>query len=533
MMASLTVDAPSEVTQLSATEVARLIAGRRLSAVEAVDAYIRRAEQVNPLLNALVVPLFDEARRQAAAADAHLTRGHQVGPLHGVPITIKECLDVQGTPTTWGLVHKAHERVQADDPLVDRLRLAGAIIIGKTNVAELLLGCESDNPLYGRTVNPWNPDRSPGGSSGGEAAILAAGGSALGIGTDIGGSVRTPAHFCGIHALKPTSGRLMIAPPRGIYHIVREAAVMAQPGPMARHVADLTLAMQVLTEGDVRRPVQPELVSLKGLRIGVYTDDGLLPAAPAVRRTVHEAAEALCRRGAVVEPFDPVISREAYRLYLSLVATDGGDGLRRTLGRGEVPPSIRNVLRGQSLSDGLRPMVSALMRLAGQDLLAQYPVANIRRRSPEELRGLAVAREALERRMADLLDAARLDALLCPPMAFPAVPHGSFGRLCGIEAGYAMLFNVTGLPAGVVSLSRVRPGEESDRRWSRDQVVRTARAAEEGSAGLPVGVQVAARYWREDVVLAVMAALEEDFRGRPDCPVTPVVPHGPAGWSSR
>lgn len=187
----------SGLTSLSATELARRIKAGEVSAVEVVDAHIRRIEAVNPKLNAVVVPLYEQARAQAAAADAAQARGDALGALHGVPVTIKECCHVAGTPSTAGLTGQMNHRADRDGPLVSRLRTAGAIVLGKTNVPQLLLYYESDNPVYGRTNNPWNLERSPGGSSGGEGAIIAAGGSPLAGGCcarcdgRVGGALRT------------------------------------------------------------------------------------------------------------------------------------------------------------------------------------------------------------------------------------------------------------------------------------------------------------------------------------------------------
>ncbi len=194
----------------------------------------------------MVVSLFDRALDEADAADAARSRGEPLGPLHGVPVTIKEQFLVADTPTTVGLPSRASHRAAGDGPLVRRLRQAGAIVLGKTNVSQMLIYHESDNPVYGRTNNPWDPERTPGGSSGGEAAIVAAGGSPLGLGGDFGGSIRVPAHFSGVHGLRPTAGRLTVLDtPGGIFPAGQEA-IIPQPGPMARTVEDLALAMQVL-----------------------------------------------------------------------------------------------------------------------------------------------------------------------------------------------------------------------------------------------------------------------------------------------
>ena len=259
--------ATTDLTTLSAADLAKAIAAGDLTAVDAVDACIARIEEVNLRLNAVVVPLFDEARTRARQAD--LTPLRERGPLHGVPVTVKECFDVVGTASTAGLTARSGHRAVADAALVARLRQAGAIILGKTNVSQLLMFVESDNPVYGRTNNPGNVERSAGGSSGGEGAIVAARGSALGVGTDIGGSVRVPAHCCGIHSIKPTPGRLSVD---GTVPVVGPAARDAIPnsgGLLARHVADLRLALNVLS------PLPDSGMESRELRIGFYELFGL------------------------------------------------------------------------------------------------------------------------------------------------------------------------------------------------------------------------------------------------------------------
>src|SRR5580700_3588023 len=198
----------SELWTNSATGLAGLIARREISSVEAVSAHIARIEAVDGMLNAVVVRRFDEALAEAKAADELQARGEPLGLLHGVPVTIKECFDVTGTASTFGLTTRANDRATADDPYVARWRAAGAVVLAKTNLSQLMIFIESDNPLYGRTNNPWDIGRSCGGSSGGEGAIIAAGGSPLGLGSDIGGSLRNPAAFNGIVSMKPTTGRL-------------------------------------------------------------------------------------------------------------------------------------------------------------------------------------------------------------------------------------------------------------------------------------------------------------------------------------
>ena len=519
------------ITSLTASEIAQHIKAGDLSACEAVEAHIARIEAVNPKINALVVPLFEQARQAADAADAAQRRGEALGPLHGVPITIKEQFLVKDTATTFGLVSHKHHRATADGPLVKRLRDAGAIVLGKTNVSQLLIYIEADNELYGRTNNPWNLDRTPGGSSGGEAAIIAAGGSPLGLGGDVGGSIREPAHFCGIHGLKPTAGRLTIFDtPPGFFSLGLTEAIPPQCGPMARSVADLALAMEVLAAPGQER-FEPAIapvpwpnwrtVSLRGLRVAMYTDDGYFQAAPAIRRVVLEAAEALRAQGVQVESWTPPDVSEAMRYFFSIFSADAFSGMRHALGTDRPAPQIAGLLQSNKIPRAARKFLAGRMRASGRVRLSRL-VEETGALSTEAYWKLLHDRANYRLHFYEALEAGRFDAIICPPTSLPALLHGSTASLPDFDS-YARVFNVLGMPAGVVAASRVRAGEESDRPASKDPVEQMAAQVERGSAGLPIGVQVAARHWREDIVLALMGALETHFRLQPDYPVQPPI----------
>jgi fatty acid amide hydrolase len=521
----------SNLTNLSATQLAQRIRSGKISARETVEAHINRIETVNQSLNAVVVPLFEEAMAQAAAADSAVENTEPLGPLHGVPITIKDQFHVAGTQTTLGLLNQVGMKASKDGPLVAKLRKAGAIILGKTNVPQMLIYHESDNPVYGRSNNPWNLERTPGGSSGGEAAIIAVGGSSLGLGGDFGGSIRIPAHFCGIHGLKPTSGRLTNDDNPAHILAYGQEAIVAQNGPMARTVDDLRLAMDVLTtptlEGttDLIPPIpwpDPANVSITGLRIGMYTDDGIFPAAPAIRRAVEEAAAALRGLEAKVEPFTPPGVAEAIRLYLSVVSADGGFWVRNGLSKDKPDYRIKGLLQGGSMSSMLRPVVANLIERQGKPHLA-FAIRSMGSKSAHQYWQLVKELTAYRQQFLKALDDSHLDALICPPHALPALTHGS-GDLLTVysTASYAVLYNVLGMPAGVVAATRVRRGEESVRS-PRNAIELAAFNVEKGSAGLPVGVQVVARHWREDIVLAVMAVLERHFLTMPGYPAHPSI----------
>jgi len=516
----------------SASELAEQLREGELSAHEVIEAHIRRIEKVNPQLNAVVIPLFEQARTQAEEADQKRGRGESLGPLHGVPVTIKEQYRVAGTQTTLGATSKIGNVYNDEGPLVTALRDAGAIILGKTNIIQTLAGWESDNRVYGRSNNPWNLERTPGGSSGGEGAIVAAGGSALGLTGDFGGSTRIPAHFCGIHGFKPTSGRLSnedFAP--GLLGYGQEIFI-PQPGPVARSVADLQLAMKLFAETsmnvtfDLVPPVpwpDPSQVRVNELRIGYYTDNGFFPASPAIRRVVEEAADILRQQGVSVAPFTPPDTAEAVRIFLSALSAGGGKDYLRLLGDEKPIPQVAGQLRGYSSPAFVMSIFQKIMAARGQQYIADV-MQQLGTRSAEEYQKIAASRTDYRARFHRSLDEGGFDAILCPPAALPALTHGSSEHLFPAFS-YAFTYNVLGAPAGVVAAGRVRAGEESDRIVDKDLADITAQKVEEGSAGLPVGVQVVARHWREDIALAVMATLEKQFRQQPDYPTQPPLLH--------
>lgn len=508
----------------SATDLARLIAAREVSAAEVTAAHIRRIEQVNPHLNAVVHSLFGEAVETARRLDndRRLAEG---GLLRGVPMTIKECFQVRGARTTLGMTTPTHPHAH-DGPLVARLRAAGAVFLGLTNVPQLMIIHETRNPVFGTTHNPWNLARSVGGSSGGEAAILAAGGSALGLGSDLGGSIRLPAHFCGIAGLKPTSRRLVRT--GSVENLRGMSWLEFQPGPMARHVADLRLAMRVLVRN--QPPAQwnsaddPPLafqdttpVDITKLRVGVYADDGFFTPCPAVRRAVREGAEGLRARGATIVDLDPPAMLAILKSYFGIASADGGKDFRRLLARSKLDPEVGRLVRLAALPRWLRPLLAAVMlNPLGKRKMAELFQASGPRTADSLWQITWQAAQQIEE-IFRTWDDAQVDVVLCPVHATPALlPNASVDLLPG--ASYSVLMNLLGVPCGTVPAPRVRASEETDRDSRADASYRLAKRVETGSQGLPVGVQVAGRLWREDQVLATMEALEEHFRDQPDYP---------------
>lgn len=515
----MSISSAAELWQRSAGELAALVQVGDVSAAEVLEAHLDRIEEVNPRLNAVIVRRYALAREEAAAIDAARARGESLGPLAGVPMTVKECFELSGTPATMGLCRLADNISSTDSPLVARLKRAGAVFVGKTNVPQLMLMHETDNSLYGRTNHPEDPTRGPGGSSGGEAAIIAACGVPLGLGSDLGGSIRQPAHVCGIAGFKPTGRRL---PTVGVLRSLHGMeAIPMQPGPMARNVSDLAIAMEVLTgvshhERDAMLPAVAwpdwKRIDVALLRVAMWEDDGYFTPAPAIRRAVREAAAVLRDRGAVVEEFTPPDIAEMVELYFALLSSDGGANVRKLLRREQPDRRIARLMKLAGLSTAGRRFYSFFTARSGQQRLSRI-VRVAGRRSAAGYWHLVERRNQYARRFFAKLNSGRYDAMLFPPHALPALTHGSTTHLSP-AASHSFLSNLLDVPAGVVPVTRVDAGEESDRPASRDQTEMVARAVERGSAGLPVGVQVAALPWREDVVLAVMSALEADLRFR-------------------
>jgi len=512
---------PERLAGIGAADLASLIRSGEVSAAEVVEAHIARIEAVDPALNAVVVRRFDEARVEAAEADAARAEGRPLGPLHGVPITLKEQFLLEGTPTTFGFEWRRDHRADHTGPLGKALQAAGAIVLGKTNVSQTLAFHEADNPLYGLTRSPWDPARTPGGSSGGEAAIIAAGGSPLGLAGDLGGSIRIPAHFSGIAGLKPTTGRLTnLDVPVDIANPPYQ--LPAVPGPLARDIADLHLAMSVLAPASVgsadtspEAPSYPaDLPGVRGLRVAVQLDDSFFRSAPAVRRALREAAADLAAAGATIVAFEPPPLADAPRLFLGIMAADGGAWLRASFHGDVADRRAAGLLQAAGLPNAVRPLIAAGMRLGGQRHMA-FTIAAARQSRGAALERVEADVAAYRAAYAHAMDVAGTDLVLSPPHALPALRHGASEHLhIANAAAYSVLYNVLGLPAGVVPVTTVGDGEESDRPASRDNVERAALETERGSAGLPVGVQVAARAWREDLVLTAMSAIEHAVRTR-------------------
>jgi len=456
--------------RLSASEMAKAIREKKISPLELLEAHLGQIERLNPRLKAIVNLRAEAARAEARKAERAVMGRRRLGPLHGVPVTIKSSIDVAGLPCEAGSRLRAGHVPETDATLVKRLRRAGAIVLGNTNVPELLMAYESDNLLYGRCSNPWDLERTPGGSSGGEAAAIAACLSAAGIGSDGGGSIRVPAHFCGICGLKPTPGRI---PATGHFPpSLGPFALLGVVGPMARAVRDLELLLAVVAGPDpadaASAPVAPPRAkaSIRKMRIGYFEDDGRTPVTDETRRGVRSAAEALRQQGFEVIPFRPEGLEESRRFWWTLFGEAGGIILGR-------------------LTAGFESQLSPILR-EFRELTAQAPPL-----TAERLLDTWLARDQARIRL--LAQMENIPILLCPVCSIPAFRHGErewsiAGQTVGyLDAmSYTQWFNLLGNPAAVVPVGR-------------------------SPEGLPIGVQIVGRPWEEAAVLQVAAALEEAF----------------------
>jgi amidase len=461
-----------------AHKLAAMLRARDVSSVEMVDAFIERIETVNRGLNAVVTLVEDRAAREAEESDQRLGGKGEVRPLEGLPITIKDSIITEGVRSTWGMKMFEHHVAKQDAPTVERLRAAGAIVIGKTNTPEMTMDYDCDNPVFGQTNNPWNHERVPGGSSGGEAAALAAGMSPLGMGSDYRGSIRIPAAFCGVVGLKPTWGTIPgsghmapgVAQPPAIAH-------MATIGPMARYVDDLTLAYNIVKGQHPSSPytvptadAHPEKVDLKKIRCAIFTDACNVPVASDIRAAIERAGRELQKMGIVVEAVKPPIE-DGERLWWEYAGADGNQILVEALGEG--------------LKHSRERLRNFMVKGEGK--------------SAAEFFKIAMLRDAWRVQLAEFME--RYPIILGPTFCVTAFKHGATEvdidgkKYPHMLAGWPVAWgNCAGLPGVVVPCGKDRDG-------------------------LPIGLQINGRAFGEETVLAVAKAAETALGGYQKPPI--------------
>jgi Asp-tRNA(Asn)/Glu-tRNA(Gln) amidotransferase A subunit family amidase len=461
----------SRITLLSATEQLALLRTEKISPLELAEEHVREIDRLNPRLNAIVHWTDVDAERIRMQARAMMTAPQPRGPLYGLPMTIKSSIEVSGLHCEVGSVLRRGMMAAQDAVVVTRVRQAGANILGTTNCPEFLMAYETDNRLHGQTSNPWNLDFTAGGSSGGESAAIASGMSAAGLGSDSGGSVRTPAHFTGICSLKPTPGRI---PTFGhVPACVGPFSVLGAIGPMARTMQDVRLMFETLCPPDPTDPISPPIAlrsigrsELKRIPIGYFEDDGLVPVTAETRVAIQAAVRALRQQGFSVRPFRPASLEAARKLWWKFFVRCGA-------------MFIDSIVAGkhEQLSPVLLDFLSIAHQeppLSGDELLwAWADLDRVRSQMLQEMKSFPV--------------------WLCPACAIPAFRHGERSWVIGgqrvdyLDAmRYTQWFNLLGAPAAVVPVGR-------------------------SPEGMPIGVQVAGRPFEDEIVLGIADAIDKEF----------------------
>jgi amidase len=446
----------------SATKIADQIRKKEVSSVEVVSIYFDRIDSINPLLNSVVQTCPERALSEAKLADKAISEKLPIGPLHGVPFTLKDSLNTKGIVSAAGTSGRSNFIPEKDATVTSRLRKAGGILLGKTNTPEFTLAGETDNLVYGRTNNPYNTKKMPGGSSGGSAATVAAGGSPLDIGSDTRGSIRLPAHFCGIAGLKPNSGRI---PRTG--HIVDYTMgaldSLTQNGPMARYVEDLALILPIISGPDWLDPAivdmplgDPKEVDIKDLRIAFYTDNKIQTPSDDIQEAVRKSVKILEDAGAYVE--------EALPHALTMI------------------PELDSKLLGGDDKGWLKRLIAS----SGTEDISPFIQNRLKQVDPVTTSEFTQILEDLDRFRSEMLAFMKnYDAIITPTAPFVACDHGqTWAEDNKLYFIYTSAYNMTGWPGAVV---RVADSED----------------------GLPIGIQIISRPWREDVALAIALHIEK------------------------
>tara|TARA_Y100000590_G_scaffold218534_1_gene247449 strand:+ start:1897 stop:3303 length:1407 start_codon:yes stop_codon:yes gene_type:complete len=459
-----------DLTTYSASKLAELIRNNVASSEEVVEAHVSRIKKVNPRLNAVVVLTEKSALKSAREADALTKKSKSLPPLHGVPITIKDAFEVAGVVSTGGTLGRKDYVPDKDAIAVKRLKQAGAIILGKTNLPEISMGFESSNLVYGKANNPFDIERTPGGSSGGEASIIAAGGSPFGIGSDAGGSIRWPAHCCGIVGMKPTTGRTARTGHwpafSGIFSLV------TQIGPMARSVEDIALTLPMLSGPDGVDPTvmpiplkDPSEVKLSDLNITFHTDNGLATPIDEIQNAVKGAAKILETKVNSIEQRTPEALKMSASLHSQIMGADAGETARAILknaGSNAMDPNLLSRINMMSTSPAYLP-----------DFL-----------------DMLVELEEYRSKLLQFMVSTNTDVMVGPAAPVPAALHGHGYDGFPENGSYSHAYNLAGWPALVM-----RGGTSKE--------------------GLPVGIQIISKPWCEEKVIAVALELEKNLETFP------------------
>ncbi|KAK0239322.1 amidase signature domain-containing protein [Armillaria nabsnona] len=511
--------------QATACDIVSRIESGEWTATEVLEAYVARAVEAQTATNCLTEIMFKDARVQAKDLDAEFAATKKLrGPLHGVPFSVKDLYRVKGYDTTIGFTQWANDPAEENAALVDHIIAAGGIPMVKTNVPQTMLSFECNNPLWGRTTNPYNPGYTCGGSSGGEGAILAMDGSALGIGSDIAGSLRIPTAYCGIYSLMPSFPRVSALGCRGPDPGFE--GLIAINGPMARSVEDLKLfcrtlfgvpdAISLVPPMPYREPNLPEK-----LKFGYYTSDGFFKASPANKRAVLETVAALRKQGHECIEFEPPNVHEALVTFVALSSSDSYRHMLRSLGPDPLDNTLKLVVYGSRVPYPLKALAHFILSKILDDWRAADVIMAAGSKSYSQYSKWIEKRQAYnEMFYMNVWNKYGFDGIIAPVQALPQLLEGGATELSPLVMG-TVLYNIVQSSAGCIPVTRVDPEKDMlTEEWTKpspdkksileDQLYRGKKPFYDPvpMKGMPVGIQVVAKKWEEEKVLAMMSVVD-------------------------
>ncbi|KAF8239357.1 amidase [Tricholoma matsutake] len=526
---ALTSASPSLETnqflKATATEIVSRIEKGEWTATQVIEAYIARAAFAQTVTNCLTEVMFDWAREQARDLDNEFASTQRLrGPLHGVPTSFKDQFDVVGFDSCLGFTRWAHNPATANADLVAHFLAAGAVLFVKTNIPQTLFTFECSNPVWGRTTHPYNDKYTCGGSSGGEAALLAMDGSAVGLGSDVGGSLRIPTAYCGIYSLKPGHGRISSAGARGT--VPGFEGIKNVVGPMGRSIKDLELVAKSVLGLQGSDPSiaplpyrEPKLPSK--LRFGYYTSDGYVKSSPACARAVLETVEALRKEGHECVEFD-VPGAEAFYIFLGLTSSDGYKKMTSHIGPDPMERNLLLATISARVFSGIRTMAAWVLETYFGDKIFADSARSARVKTVGKYTELIAERNGFIRSFHEQVwDKCNFDGIIAPVQAVPQLPHGGCNGFAPLAVA-TILYNVLDLPVGVLPVTRVDPAKDQlTEEWTRGPG-HGSRILEHGvywsntpiynpeaTKGMPVGIQLVGKKWEDEKVLAMMHVVEE------------------------
>ncbi|KXN86624.1 Fatty acid amide hydrolase 1 [Leucoagaricus sp. SymC.cos] len=509
----------------TATEIVSRIKRGEWTATQVLEAYITRAKVAQDQTNCLTEVMFDWAKERARALDAEFAMtGVLKGPLHGVPMSIKEQFEIIGFDTSVGFTTWANDPAKSNSDIVNVLLAAGAVPFVKTNIPQTMFAFECSNPLWGRTLNPYNDQYTCGGSSGGEGALLAMDGSVLGIGTDIGGSLRIPAAYCGIYSLKPGSQRISYGGARGPN--TGFEGIKSVAGPMGRSVEDLELVARTIFGVQGRNheivpiPFRETVLGSK-LKFGYYISDGFVKASPACKRAVLETVEALNKQGHECLEIEIPSAAQAFGIFAGLSSSDGYRTMLSHIGPDPKEPAIRLVTIIPSLPRFVRSFLAWIVENVVGDSLFANVMRLVRPKPVHQYHALVAQRDAFTRNFyQQVWEKYGIDGIIAPVQALPQLPHGGCNNFLAL-AESTTYYNLVDHSAGVIPVTRVDSEKDqiSEDWWKEPN--HGSKVLESGlfggrkplyrpneMHGMPIAIQVVGRRWEDEKVLAMMKVVD-------------------------